>query len=370
MGRKLVLLCAVLALSLSLAAEGQAPAPPQPVFPKRKLRVATRVLPPFVIDNGGSYSGFSIELWEAIAARLGLESELLAKSNVKDLLSSVQSAETDLGISAVSITSERDRSFDFSQPMFDSGLQILVPDNSGGKKSDSSTFNFFATVTQPSFLRLLLLMVVLTIVFAHLAWLAERRHECGLVSSTKYFPGIFFSLWWSAGTLGAQADEMPKTAWGRLIAVIWMFGTIIFVAYFTAALTTQLTVQQLQGGIRGPDDLPGKRIATVRNSTSARYLTERRARLVEFEKIEEAFGTLLAGRAEAVVYDSPVLLYYANHEGKGRAQVVGGVFRKEDYGIVFRSHSAYRKPINTALLALKEDGTYDRIYDRWFGENR
>lgn len=70
---------------------------------------------------------------------------------------------------------------------------------------------------------------------------------------------------------------------------------------------------------------------------------------------------------KAVVYDAPVLHYYASHEGKGKVQVVGSVFRKENYGIAFPANSRHRKPVNEVLLKLKENGTYDRLYDKWFG---
>ena len=59
-------------------------------------------------------------------------------------------------------------------------------------------------------------------------------------------------------------------------------------------------------------------------------------------------------------------VFYAAHDGKGKAQVVGDVFRKESYGIVFLPNSRLRKPIDAALLALKEDGTYQTLYDKWF----
>lgn len=346
-----------------------APPPLQSAFPNRPLKTATRILPPFVIGEGQQLTGFSADLWMAIAQRLNLRTEWIPRPTVVDLLDTVRKGDADLGIAAISITSERDRLFDFSQPIFDSGLQILVRDTSGGQAENGSSIgNFLAVVSQKGFLQLVGFMVLMTLLFAHLCWWIERRHENGMVSSRKYIPGIFYALWWSAGTLGTQVDEMPKSGLGRFVAVVWMFIGMIFLAYFTAALTTQLTVNQLQGSIKGPEDLPGKRVATVKGSTSDRYLRDRRARVMDVEKIEDAFAALQDGRAEAVVYDAPVLLYHARHDGRGKVAVVGPVFRKEAYGIVFRTTSPYRKPINNALLALKEDGTYDRIYNRWFGD--
>jgi hypothetical protein len=41
-------------------------------------------------------------------------------------------------------------------------------------------------------------------------------------------------------------------------------------------------------------------------------------------------------------------------------------FRKEDYGIVFPRDHPLRKQVNVALLVLREDGTYQQLYDKWF----
>ncbi|TMB66686.1 MAG: transporter substrate-binding domain-containing protein, partial [Deltaproteobacteria bacterium] len=172
---------------------------------------------------------------------------------------------------------------------------------------------------------------------------------------------------WAASTLATQADQMPRTALARIVAVIWMFASVVFIAYFTAAVTSSLTIQQLHGDINGPEDLPGKRVATVQGSTSAEYLRRHNVDPTEFPKVEDAFQAIQQGQADAVIYDAPVLLYYASHEGKGKVQTVGNIFRKESYGILFPSNSPYRKRVNEALLKIRENGTYDQLYTKWFG---
>jgi polar amino acid transport system substrate-binding protein len=84
------------------------------------------------------------------------------------------------------------------------------------------------------------------------------------------------------------------------------------------------------------------------------------------EVIEEAYDLLERGAVDAVVYDAPVLLYYAGTEGQGQVQVVGEVFEPQDYGIAMPSGSPDRELVNRALLDIMEDGTYSRIYNRWF----
>jgi polar amino acid transport system substrate-binding protein len=330
------------------------------------LRVATRAVPPLVQKDNGRLTGFSIDLWNALADRLGAKTDFVEMPDINSLLNSVHDGKADLGISAISITAERDRSFDFSQPMLAAGLQILVRG-----KSDQGTPNplqgFMRLIFSPMILVWLGIVGILIVVPAHIVWFLERQRPDGLIPDTRYYPGIFDALWWAAGTLATQADQMPKHWLARVVAILWMFTGVIFVAYYTAQLTAALTVEQIQGDINGPDDLPGKRVATTRGSTASAFLSEVHARVEEFDSIQGACDALLAGTADAVVFDAPVLLYFAGHEGKGRVQVAGNVFRKEDYGIVFAEGSALRKRIDEALLELRENGTYSRIYQKWFG---
>jgi len=216
---------------------------------------------------------------------------------------------------------------------------------------------------------LLYVLAVALILFlmAHLVWWFERRNPTGMLTHRSYFPGIFEACWWAASTLATQADQMPRAAMARIIAVVWMFMSVVFIAYFTAAVTSSLTVQQLRGDINGPEDLPGKRVGSIHGSTSVEYLRQRNLEPIEFARIEEAYQALENHQIDAVVYDTPILLYYTAHDGKGKAQTVGAMFRKENYGIVFPSNSPLRKRVNEALLKLKENGAYDQLYTKWFG---
>jgi polar amino acid transport system substrate-binding protein len=329
-----------------------------------KLRVATRLVRPFVYGQQGQLTGFSIELWQEIARQLNVQSEFVVKPTIKELLNAVKSNEASVGIAAISITADREIDFDFSQPMFDSGLQILTPvQGSRTALVEAIIGNLFSTTV------LLYVLAVALILFlmAHLVWWFERRNPTGMLTHRAYFPGIFEACWWAASTLATQADQMPRAAMARIIAVVWMFMSVVFIAYFTAAVTSSLTVQQLRGDINGPEDLPGKRVGSIHGSTSVEYLRQRNLEPLEFAKIEEAYQALENHQIDAVVYDTPILLYYTAHDGKGKAQTVGAMFRKENYGIVFPSNSPLRKRVNEALLKLKENGAYDQLYMKWFG---
>ena len=70
---------------------------------------------------------------------------------------------------------------------------------------------------------------------------------------------------------------------------------------------------------------------------------------------------------DAIVQGSAGLDYYSAHEGKGLVKMVGPEFNKNDVGFVFPNNSMLRKKVNGALLSMREDGTYQQIYDKWFG---
>jgi polar amino acid transport system substrate-binding protein len=329
---------------------------------QQPLLVATRVIPPFVLLNKGELSGFSIDLWRSIAKQIGVESKLIEYSSVPELLSAIKDSKAKLGIAAISITAERQQNFDFSLPIFAGGLQIMVRNS----ETNNSAFpNILQLFFSTSLLQVIGIALVLIVVAAHIIWLSERHHKDGMIPKS-YFPGIFKACWWSAATLATQADEMPKGVLGRLVGIVWMFIGVLFAAYFTASATTSLTVQQLQGDIKSIDDLSGKVVATTAGSTAATYLREHKISVLEVTKIEQAYNALQAKKADAVVFDAPVLLFYAANEGKGKVQIVGSILREESYGIILPNNSPYRKPINQALLSLKENGTYQSLYDKWF----
>ena len=53
----------------------------------------------------------------------------------------------------------------------------------------------------------------------------------------------------------------------------------------------------------------------------------------------------------------------------GLASVVGPEINRTDMGFVFQLDSPLRREVGSALIALHEDGTYQRIYEKWFGSD-
>lgn len=328
-----------------------------------ELRVITRQIAPFVIKDGDSYKGFSVELWAAIAKQMDKPFHFVEKQSITEILAGMVANEGEVAIAAISITAERERNFDFSQPMFESGLQILTRNDQGNMPSFFQ--QFWPLLTSNSTLFVLGMLAALILVPAHIGWLAERNGKNHLFPSS-YFPGIFHAMYWATGAAAGQQPDPLYSGLGRVLATFLVLGSLFFTSYFTATITTSLTVQQLKSDINGLEDLANRKVGTTNGSTAEVFSKHTRANVVGFDKIDDALAALDSKQVDAVIFDAPVLMYYAANKGQGKVRLLNGLLKKESYGILFPQGSALRKPVNEALLKLRENGTYDALYSKWF----
>ena len=331
------------------------------------VRVSTLELEPFVIDTGGSLSGFSIDLWDEIAVRLGVETSYHTEQDVAGLFDSLRNGTADAAVSGLFYSVERDQEFDFSYPIIQTGLRIMVRET-GGIDAPNWLQGLMALLFSKASLIWVGIALVLVFFAAHVVWLLEYLENETPALREKYIPGIFRAMYWAATTLMGQSGEQGPRQWlARMLTVFWMFVGIIFIASYTAQLTMMLTVQRIHGTIDGPEDLIGKRVATLAGSSAIPYLRQRGAVVAEFPQNEEVYRALLDGRADAVVQGAAGLEYYATHQGRGLVRMVGTQFNENGVGFAFPLQSPLRKKVDTILLGMREDGSYQRIFERWFG---
>jgi len=118
------------------------------------------------------------------------------------------------------------------------------------------------------------------------------------------------------------------------------------------------------------DDLEGKRIATKIGSTSYDYLQKNLgddAEITPYPGSSDMYMALMGGSADAVFYDAPNVGYFAKTKGQGKVKTVGPLYEGQQYGIAFAKGSQWVEPANKALKAMRDDGAYDKIHEKWFG---
>ena len=325
------------------------------------LLVGTISRVPFSMNEEGRDTGFSIELWDEIARKIGVGYKIRRFDSFSDMLAATIAGDVDASIANISITAERERALDFTQPIFSAGLQIMIP------ATTSANSGIWQIITSPDVLKAVALAFALLFGVGMLMWRFERRAE-------PYFdhPGkkaMFPAFWWALNLVvnGGFEERVPRTPMGRILATIMVVSSLFLVSIFVANITSKLTVQAISSSVNSINDLYRKRVGTITNSTAAIYLDRRDMNFTGFNDPETMLAAFGAGDLDAVVFDAPILAYYANSDHNRPARMAGPVFLRENYGIALPSGSPLAEDINQALLNLREDGSYAKLRRKWFG---
>ncbi|MEZ4580818.1 MAG: ion channel [Caldilineaceae bacterium] len=171
---------------------------------------------------------------------------------------------------------------------------------------------------------------------ANVTWFVDRKMNEDF--PRPYWRGIWEAIWWSTVTVTTvgYGDKTPKSPAGRFVGILWMLLGLFLVANFTAGMTAALSVRALQSQISGLGDLDDMRVATVAGTSADTFMADNRlSPALRTPTIEEAFDALLANDVDAVLFDGPILLSFANTDGAGRVKVLAYRFDTEFYASRF-----------------------------------
>ncbi|NEZ57500.1 transporter substrate-binding domain-containing protein [Adonisia turfae] len=116
------------------------------------------------------------------------------------------------------------------------------------------------------------------------------------------------------------------------------------------------------------ESLEGKTIAVQLGTTGAEMAgTIKDAKISTFDSAPLALQELSNGNADAVINDAPATLEAISTGNIGGVKVVGELLTEEFYGIAMPQDSPNLEALNAALEELLANGTYDTIYEKWFG---
>ena len=334
-----------------------------------KVRVITRDLEPFSFEKEGRRVGFAAELWDQLARETKVDYEVKVVGSAQEIIDALKNKTADVGVGAISVTAKREEVIDFSQPFYESGLQVLV---SGGSSSfGDNIMTLVGNLFNVELIGAFALLMVTMFIISHLVWRFEHPIN-GDMWPEDYKKGMWESFWWTISTLlvGGADNKGPVGVGGRIIAIVWMLLSIVLVSLLTASFTTTLTINTLKGDINGPGDLPGRKVATVKGSTAETWLTAKAAKVVPYATVMDCVLALKSGDVNAVVYDAPVLQYEAAKLNDEKLQMVGPVFERQNYAFALQQDSPLRENMNQGLLRLTEQGVGNELRKKYFGEEK
>lgn len=321
-----------------------------------------------IVVKGNGYSGFLIDLWEAVAKerewewryRSAPETTDKNRDHYNDAFANLETGQTDVLLSACTKTAVREERIDFSDQYYRSGLRIVA------NKEAAPWYLFLMGFLSPTILKAIAVLFSMLIVGGLFMWLFERKHPESEVKSFE----LGIQLAFEVGSTIGHGFLHPKTRGGRLTGYLVFIAGVICFGNLVSEMTAEKTLNRMEGSITGPQDLAGKTVATVAGTTTVTALEALDANVAECSKLGDALLKMLIGEADAVVYDWPALAYYLNETSAGeRCEAVGPLFDIQYYGVAFPKSSTLREEFNLSLHRLRETGEYEQIYKKWFPES-
>jgi polar amino acid transport system substrate-binding protein len=329
------------------------------------LRVGLFEMPAVTRIENGEPIGIAVDIWRELADRIGRDGRFVIDPDIQTLVADTAAGRLDVLLGPLAVTEARERVVDFAHPLLASGMRIAVPD-----VGHSAWLAPIASVLSWQTAGVAAAVVGLVVLTSHLLWLVERVRNSDAFPR-PYLRGVWEAMWWSVSTVitGGCEDKPVNTTAGRLVAMVWMLGGIGLVATLTGTIAAEITADRLAGVIHGPRDLAGRSVGVMAESVAEQSVRTRGGSVLVFPRLEDAFAAAAAGEVEAVVHENHVLQAFIVSDKGSAFRLVGPVFDSFDFAIAVPPGSPLRESLSTAILALREDGTLERLLEKWFGKH-
>ncbi len=364
MMRMLPIIAALTGMALLLAGTCRAQSPENAAASSQgELVVGTKQAPPFAMKAAdGAWQGISIDLWQRVASELHLHFRYAEEQTVQQLIDGVAGGKLDVAVATLSVTADRERILDFTQSFYATGLGIAVL--SGG---EVSWLPIIHTLTSFGFAQAIFGLVGLALAVGLLVWLFERRHNEHFGGGVA--KGLSSGVWWStvAMTQRFTGDFGPRTVPGRVVAVLWMIGSIVTIAVFTASITSTLTIKHLQGAVHGVSDLATVRVGAIAGTSTEDTFSRLRIRYRKFATLQDGLDALRQRKLDAFVYDKPMLAWAIQQNYSSSIELLDATFDPQQYAFAIPTNSPLRKALDVALLDAVHSGWWQQTIFRYLG---
>lgn len=334
------------------------------------LKVGLAGSAPFVMSDtsqSGSDRGVAYEIWDDVANIKGWNYTIKNYTSVPEALKAVEQGKINVLVGPVSITSDRIKHVDFSQPYYYSGLAIM------SRIDDPSIWDRIKPLFSTKLLYALFGLIFVLFIVGLFIWIAEKK------VSPEQFPedaprGIANGMWLAIVTMSTTGygDRAPITFWGRILASAWMIISMIFSASLVAGIASSLTISGMGSNtITDASQLDGVRVAAPSYNVVSDFLKDNHAKPVEAKTLDEAYKMLKDKKVDAIVFDRPQLLYLKQEKNDDAINVGKSYYEPAGYGFAFQhgKSSELIKELNVQMLNLNEVGKVKSIVNRWLGKD-
>ena len=333
----------------------------------KRIIVGVTDFPPFSQKTtDGQWVGLSVELWDMIASDLEVQYELREYERLKQINNAILDKQIDL-TTKMSVTEHNETTMDLSHAYYQSGIGIAV----SSKTTSASWYKSLGQIVSVDSLKLIGMLLLLSLISGVAIWLAERTHNREMFNR-EFSKGLINGIWWALVTMTTvgYGDKAPRTFAGRCIAVLWMFFSIFLIANYTAVVSSSLTVQELDGRVKGPRDLPNAMIGALNNSETSKFLAEKGLAVVQFETINKGLMAVANQKIDAFVDDELQLKFLIKQHFPGQLHVLPETITEYYVSMAMPEGSHLRERLNRALPKIMDQQVWFSIRQRHIGADR
>ena len=328
------------------------------------LRVAVYDVPPYgYVAPDGEIVGASVDLWRRVAQELERRFDVTPVRDMEGVLGGLEAGRFDVAIGAITITPDREQRVDFSYPAHRSGVAIALRRDSGPLAALTAYGSALAE------LGALLIVILVGLVTTGIAmWIIERRGRA-VEHGSSHVATLRDGLYWAVVTMTTvgYGDKTPKTTPGRLVATLWMFGSLVLVSLLSTSLVSRLTAERVaQGDATASVDLGGRALGAVAGSSGAEYLDGLQRHYTTYKDVPAALDALASGRIGGVVNSVGALRWLVAKRYATTLDVADGLLAPAYMAFALPKGSQLRRPLDRALIKITSSPEWVAMESRFF----
>jgi len=187
------------------------------------------------------------------------------------------------------------------------------------------------------------------------------------IAEAAGFEFEFVNTRWDGIFVGLASGEFDAVMSAATITEERLQTVDFSAPYFNAG--QMIAVRADETEIKTDKDLAGKKVGVQLGTTGDIWLTEETdAEVMRYDENTLAFQALAAGDLDAAVADSTTAIEIVKANPGMKLKMLDGVYTDEYYGIaVNKDRPEVLAAINKGLAVVRGDGSYDAVYDKWFG---
>lgn len=332
-----------------------------------KLFVGVVNDPPYLIKGkNGEWSGFSIDIWKAVATELQVSYEL-KEMKFSELLDALRENRIDLAIDGFFLLAEREKFMDFTVPLGSTRLAVAaLPD-----RLDHPWLTALRIFFSWGIIKILFTILLVLCMLGFVLWIIERVHNPEHFGG-GFMHGIGTGIYWVGSTLasGVCFGISLKSLTARALGLIWMLVCALMFSALTASLTSSLTMSKNMATTVGEETLRHLHLGGIKGSAESSVLKNLNGNYILYNTEPDALAALLHKNIDGYLYDEITLRYYSENDLKGKISVYPTDLRRFSFGYGLPKDSPWRTKIDAALLNLMEKPYWGFLLSRYgIGQN-